>query len=367
MEDSDDGGGGWQEKRPRNDSGGEYPAKRFVSRNMYNVLRDESDEQSNNIGTKEKTEEDSPPPIFVPNVKEITGFIAVIRKILSQNEFNYRALHNGEVRLQAKSIEAYRSIVKYFEQRNVQFHSYQLKTDRAFRVIMKGMHHSFPVADIQSELEKHDGVKVRRINKIINRETKQPYQSVFMIELEPTPNVKNVYNVHDIYGALIEIQPPWPRKDIPQCHRCQMYGHTKNFCRRRFVCVKCDGDHPSAECVKPKSVPAKCHWCKGDHTANYRGCPYYQTNILKAPNQTPKEAPNAPANNHANSPPIIHPTYNRGGPSYASMANNIQPQSENNSMMGIIQKLEQSIAKQTELMQSMINMMSSMFALLSKK
>lgn len=66
------------------------------------------------------------------------------------------------------------------------------------------------------------------------------------------------------------------RLSVSQCHRCQSFGHTKNYCLRPYVCVKCSGSHPSTECKKNKEDEAKCANCKGGHAASYRGCAAYK-------------------------------------------------------------------------------------------
>nr|CAI5817631.1 unnamed protein product [Callosobruchus analis] len=57
--------------------------------------------------------------------------------------------------------------------------------------------------------------------------------------------------------------------------RCQQYGHSRTYCNRPYVCVKCGGGHSTASCKKPKDTPAKCALCNGDHPANYKGCEHY--------------------------------------------------------------------------------------------
>lgn len=59
---------------------------------------------------------------------------------------------------------------------------------------------------------------------------------------------------------------------IPQCKRCQRFGHTQKFCQRAATCVKCAGNHLTVECNKPKNAPPKCSNCAETHPANYRGC-----------------------------------------------------------------------------------------------
>ena len=57
--------------------------------------------------------------------------------------------------------------------------------------------------------------------------------------------------------------------------RCQLYGHTKSYCNRPYVCVKCGGQHSTDNCKKSKTTPTFA-LCAGGHPAKYKGCDYYQ-------------------------------------------------------------------------------------------
>ena len=77
-------------------------------------------------------------------------------------------------------------------------------------------------------------------------------------------------------NKIIQVEPPRVNKNnIIQCVRCQQYGHTKTYCNKPFVCVKCGGPHNSKECNKHKDKPAKCALCGGSHPPNYKGCEHY--------------------------------------------------------------------------------------------
>jgi hypothetical protein len=59
---------------------------------------------------------------------------------------------------------------------------------------------------------------------------------------------------------------------IPQCKKCQGYNHTQKYCGQEPRCVKCAGKHFTETCTMDRTNTAKCINCKGQHTANYRGC-----------------------------------------------------------------------------------------------
>jgi len=89
-------------------------------------------------------------------------------------------------------------------------------------------------------------------------------------------NILDVLKINKLGHQLVSVERPLRSSDAPQCHRCQQFGHTKNYCRRPFACVKCAGTHPSTECKKDKNADPKCVNCEGRHTANYRGCQVFK-------------------------------------------------------------------------------------------
>ncbi|KAF2360596.1 hypothetical protein FHG87_008647 [Trinorchestia longiramus] len=67
------------------------------------------------------------------------------------------------------------------------------------------------------------------------------------------------------YRVSTYIGKPW------QCFRCQRFGHNAVNCRAAPRCVVCSGAHNSRECPSPST--RSCCNCRGNHTANYGGCP----------------------------------------------------------------------------------------------
>lgn len=63
------------------------------------------------------------------------------------------------------------------------------------------------------------------------------FHNMFMVELEPADNNKEIYDTQSLDHCVVKIEPPHPREEVLQCHRCQAFGHTKNFCHRQPNCV----------------------------------------------------------------------------------------------------------------------------------
>ena len=71
----------------------------------------------------------------------------------------------------------------------------------------------------------------------------------------------------------MHFEAPHTKREIPQCMRCQQFGHTKNYCRNNPRCVKCAAQHLTSECPrKTKDDNVLCANCNEKHPANYRGC-----------------------------------------------------------------------------------------------
>lgn len=182
-----------------------------------------------------------------------------------------------------KDVESYRNVIKYLENSKINYHTYQLKQERSYRVVVKGLHPTTPTEDIKAELL-HQGHSVRSVVNIKSRVSKEPL-SMFFVDLDPNPNNKTIYETKYICHALVKIEPPLRANDLVQCHRCQQFGHTKSYCKRPFRCVKCGMDHPTVECKKTIDTPPRCVHCLMNHTANYRGCRVYQSIVSNRTNR----------------------------------------------------------------------------------
>ena len=65
-------------------------------------------------------------------------------------------------------------------------------------------------------------------------------------------------------------------QEVVQCYNCQNFGHTSKWCRSQPVCVFCAGKGHRVKDRKCNTDRAKCHNCKLNHTASYRGCDKYK-------------------------------------------------------------------------------------------
>lgn len=322
-----------------------------TSRNMYDLLQT-NDDETIEINNSEHSEP-KPPPIIIPDVADIKSMVNKFSKVIDSEEFSYKSYTDGQVRFMTKTAQSFRTLVKYLDEKQITFHTYQLKQERAYRIVVKNLHFSTPTDAIKSELERQ-GHKVRNIINAKSRVTKTPL-SMFFVDLEPSANNMNVFQIRYLYNAVIKIEPPLKTDDIVQCHRCQQFGHTKSYCRRTYRCVKCGLNHPSNQCTKDKNIPPQCSNCLQDHTASYKGCSKYKElvqrkQIMRRQENAPKQ-PNF--NNNAKNPSTANNNKYSDPHSYAGVAKSSLTQSDNS-----LRNIETLLNKQLELTNTLLNMMS---------
>jgi hypothetical protein len=96
---------------------------------------------------------------------------------------------------------------------------------------------------------------------------------IHFVDLKPHTTNKDLYKITTLLYTVVKVEKPHSKRNIPQCTRCQIYGHTKNYCRNTPRCVKCAQLHLTSECSRTTTDEnVKCANCYEPHPTNYRGC-----------------------------------------------------------------------------------------------
>ncbi|KAL1140039.1 hypothetical protein AAG570_007016 [Ranatra chinensis] len=94
-------------------------------------------------------------------------------------------------------IDGYRAAVKYFMNVRIEFHTFQPKEEKPYRVVIRGLHHTVPVELRKIELEEL-GFKIRNVsNVIINRHGTKIPRPPFFVDLEANENNQNIFQNPD--------------------------------------------------------------------------------------------------------------------------------------------------------------------------
>ena len=276
-------------KTNANESQTNPPASQVTTHNRFAILETTEDAMDTieAVNTQHIQKTPPPPPIFIDDVIDIQTMTKTIEKDISKEQYKLK-ISNNCVKILPTNPDAYRKLIKLLKTLNANFHTYQLKQERPFRVVLRNIHHSVDLDELKCELLNH-GHEVTNISNIRHRITKNPL-SLFFIDIKQKQNNKEIYNINRLMNSIVKFEPPLVKKEIVQCKRCQRYGHTQKYCNHNFRCVKCAGSHPTDQCTKSPETPAKCIHCQGEHNANYQGCLAYKTlHNNKYPKPRPKE------------------------------------------------------------------------------
>lgn len=156
----------------------------------------------------------------------------------------------------------------------VGFHTHPLPTQRNLKIVIKRLPYDITNEEITEELTGF-GYKPTFIRAFAKNGKRIP---IHMVSLDKIETAKNIYQLQHLFYIYFSIEA-YKSTGPTQCFRCQGFGHSSNHCGHNPRCIKCGENHPTQTCPKPRDIAAKCCNCGGEHTANYRGCPFY-ANLL---------------------------------------------------------------------------------------
>lgn len=294
------------------------PTNKFQLLDSVDSNEDKSTELHNNLKAKSKIK---PPPLFLASIQDMNGLITLLNsneKI--EKKYTLRVINkNNEVKLLTEDEDAYRNAVQELAKNDVKYFTYQLKSERSFRVVIKGLHSSTNQDELKEEISTK-GHCVKNIYNVKSRKDQQPLP-MFFLDIAPQENNKEIYEINHLLYCKVIIEPIRQIRQIPQCANCLRLGHTKNFCKRQTRCVKCGGLHSSKICKVSERKDLKCALCEQNHPANYRGCRVYkELQQKKFPALRPKTPPQQPHVKFAPETSNI-----REGRSFASAARSKDP------------------------------------------
>nr|pir hypothetical protein 2 - fruit fly (Drosophila melanogaster) [Drosophila melanogaster]AAA14198.2 Orf2 [Drosophila melanogaster]CAA48714.1 T-element [Drosophila melanogaster] len=221
------------------------------------------------------------PPILVNDVKEIVPLLEKLNYTAGVSSYTTRAIEGNGVRIQAKDMTAYNKIKEVLVANGLPLFTNQPKSERGFRVIIRHLHHSTPCSWIVEELLKL-GFQARFVRNMTNPATGGPMR-MFEVEIVMAKDGSHdkILSLKQIGGQRVDIERKNRTREPVQCYRCQGFRHAKNSCMRPPRCMKSAGEHLSSCCTKPRTTPATCVNCSGQHISAYKGCPAYKAEKQK--------------------------------------------------------------------------------------
>lgn len=296
-----------------------YETDTLVKQNKYYLPENSQNELNTDLASNDtEATKIKIPPIYIHNANNYRTVSDDIRKTIESENFTIQCKTNS-MKVMLTNPNDFRKLTKYYDEHEIQYHTFQLPDNALLSVVIRNIPISVTDDEIKTELSKQFTVK--RVTRLLNKE-KLPIP-LCAVDIERNETSDGIFNITRYLHSIISVEPRRKSNDIPQCTRCQRYGHTKNYCKLEPRCVKCLQNHHYTQCSKRQGEKPSCVNCQGDHTANYRGCPYYvdlKTKIGYQQRQNKRTEVNPVSSQHANehfSPRRVIPSSNTNTRSYA--------------------------------------------------
>ncbi|VVC35676.1 Hypothetical protein CINCED_3A017598 [Cinara cedri] len=120
----------------------------------------ETTSTTKNIPNSPKTNTDAetiiikppPPPIFAKGIEDYPELCTTLIELIGVDNFMYKSTTNS-LKIQIKDPSAYRTLIQFLKTEKAEYHTYQLKEDKPFRVVICNLHSSMPLTLIKDELD----------------------------------------------------------------------------------------------------------------------------------------------------------------------------------------------------------------------
>ena len=187
----------------------------------------------------------------------------------------------------------YNSFINMAKKGNLEYHTFSLPEQKSLTMVLKGLEDTTS-PEILDELKSKG---LNPINCYCLQKNKPTLHPAYKISFPPGTNIHDVRKIGHIFHSRIYWEKYNSQKSYIQCYRCQAFGHLAKNCNKSPNCLKCSANHPTKDCIKTPDTPATCYNCKGDHPANYTGCPSLLKYLAKkdrTPDRPPATQPTLP-------------------------------------------------------------------------
>jgi hypothetical protein len=113
-----------------------------------------------------------PPPIFIHDVENIQPLKEFLDNHV-KDEYYLKQIGETLVKLQLHKAEKYVQIIAGLKEKKAEFHSNQMKSEKTFKVVIKGLHPTTDKKEISEEIKELGYEVVARIENLISRKDKR--------------------------------------------------------------------------------------------------------------------------------------------------------------------------------------------------
>ena len=116
--------------------------------NPFNALPQEKEPDTTE---KPTTHNNKPPPIYI-DAQIIDPLLELLNITTGIENYTIKQLKLDQVKVLTNAPETYRKVVKVLKEKNAGYHTYQLKTDKSYKAVIRGLHPKTNTNNICEEL-----------------------------------------------------------------------------------------------------------------------------------------------------------------------------------------------------------------------
>lgn len=282
-------------KRRRNDNKNDVNKRLEINdSNQFTLLVDDNLEP---IELMEQTGEISNPsnpivsnslkaPPIVVSINNFKSFCTEILTFLRDVKVSFQMGSRGSCRILTQSSNDHQRVVKYLSDKCHKFYTYDSKTERPFKVVIRGLPNDYTEDEIKNEIFSLLGflpIQVMRLKKKKSNNIAVNFSANELYLVHFRRSDVNSLKALDKLKTMFHVKVKWENyirqgqnlQSITQCRNCQGLGHGTKNCHMVAKCLFCgDSSHDKDACpVKENAKNFKCSNCGGNHKSNYWQCP----------------------------------------------------------------------------------------------
>lgn len=366
---------------PNNSNMNNVPLNNSFNINENTTLADVQDDNMTDVqnthANKRSNTKTAPIVVVGTNVSTVHNLLS---ETVTSKKYEIKIMNIG-IRINTVTREDFDLVCNTLQDKQINFYKYHTPETKPRKIVLFGLPKmkTDDLSKALSDVNVHPKeIKMMRLND----QRSKSDNAVYLLYFEAgTTKLQDLKKIKHISNVIVRWEAYQPRgfDQIPQCRKCQMYGHSSINCNMPSKCMVCSADHLTENCDKKKSRAAiehavkqgspldrsfiKCANCNQNHTANYRGCSKrkefitIQQKLTERRRPTRRDARPTFQYNPESFPPLNNqPTYSQPPPQWG-----VQGQVENTNS-STLDMMMQMMCNMNQLLTKLFNMIDVLTA-----
>ena len=267
-------------KRGR-DKSPDPPSDEILLSNQFDSLTDDETDPSSvqnvkHVRTTGPVKKERVPPIVV-TTSDFRAFRSTLLNFVNDFKFDFQITRRGQCRLLAETLAGFDHLLKFLTERGYTFFTYDTKSERLFKVVLKGLASGESLDDVKNEITDKLGISPVQVIKMKMKsrpgDARKGISNDFYLVHFKSSELNNLKALEKA-SLMLHVRVKWEhfRKtgesfQLTQCRRCQGWGHGTRNCNMVAKCLNCgDSTHTKDTCpVKDDPKKFKCANCGESH------------------------------------------------------------------------------------------------------